>query len=109
MTSFANIVIKSLPENELKVSYPQFETRQQIANILQISDNDSWEIVDSVPTEFLYMVHYTENADLEIYGKFRGTIVDVKAGVVIRKGIGYTPTVTSDELILKKSIELLKK
>ena len=100
MTSFANIVIKSLPEAELKAYHPQFEIRQLIANILSIPSNNSWEIVDSVPTENLYMIHYTEHADITIYGKYRGTIVDTKVGRIIRKGIGYTPTATVDELIL---------
>src|SRR6185312_8048761 len=98
MSTFANIVIKSLPESELKALHPQFETRQIISQVLQITNNDSWEIVDSIEEKSLYMVHYTDVADLSIYGQFRGTIVDTKANAVIRKGIGYTPTITTDQL-----------
>jgi hypothetical protein len=102
MTSFANIVAKSLPVGEIKVNNSGLDIKQKVANILGISNNDQWEIVDSIPDEGLYMIHYSETSNLELYGNLRGTIVDVKVGIIIRKGIGYTPTVTLDELKLKE-------
>jgi len=104
MSSFANIVMKSLPQTEVKSSNPNFDIKQRLANILKISNNDAWEIVDSIPDQNLYMVHYSDTADLDIYGYLRGTIIDIKAGIIIRKGIGYTPTVTTDQLTLKGEI-----
>lgn len=99
MTSFANVVAKSL--GSVKSNSPVFDLKQKIANILGVTNNDQWEIVDKIAEESLYMVHYSENANLDLYGYLRGTIVDIKAEVIIRKGIGYTPTVTTNQLIPK--------
>ncbi len=107
MTSFANIVIRSLQPAEIN-SNPQLHIKQRIANILRIIDNDFWDIVDSIPDQNLYMVHYSDIANLDLYGFLRGTIIDVKAGIVVRRGIGYTPTITTDRLVLNDDILEMK-
>ena len=106
--TYANIVIKTLPTQESKVDEIAEDVKSQIAKILQIPNNDQWELCDSIPEESLYMIHYTDIANPEIYGKYRGTIVDTKAGIVIRKGLGYTSTVTLDQLPINDQKQYLE-
>jgi hypothetical protein len=110
--SYSEALLSSLPNSIVKpISsiYKQSDIRDTISNILNIPNDKNWKIQDSIPDKNLYLIHYTENADLNIYGKLRGLIVDTLAKVIVCRGRGNTPIVTSDHLELndKKQLELI--
>ena len=74
----------------------------RIAWILGIDATDDWYISDD-SNGYLYMVHYTTNANLDKYGMLRGVVVDIEEGVVVCPSIGYTPTAITDELAVGHS------
>ena len=70
--------------------------RDTIADILNIPNTDSWQIVDSQPP--LYMINYTPDANMLTYGSIRGLIVDIQGRTIISRTAGYTPTVTTSSV-----------
>ena len=74
------------------------DVRTTVSEILKISDDDSWNIVDTDGD--LVMIHYDhDSADLSIYGRLRGVVVDIKRHVQVADSYGYTPTSVNDSLI----------
>jgi hypothetical protein len=67
---------------------------ERIMKILNLNTNIGWKIIDSV--ENLYLIHYNDDADMNLLGHLRGVLVDVVAGLVIASSYGYTPTVKCD-------------
>jgi hypothetical protein len=72
--------------------------KSQIARILNIEESSAWEIVDSIPAENLYLVHYKQDANMSQFGSIRGVVVDVAARVVVCRSFGYTPSITTEFL-----------
>jgi hypothetical protein len=64
------------------------EVKAQIALIVQLENTDDWEIVDKLGA--LYVIHYTEDADIRKLWWVRGLIVDLESGTVIGDSFGYT-------------------
>ncbi len=79
------------------------DSRAKIARILDIvDDEDNWEITEEIG--HLAMIHYTKNANMDIYGHLRGILVDMEAETIIADSFGYTPVVEQNELINKNGI-----
>ncbi|HXS59470.1 MAG TPA: hypothetical protein VN703_01495, partial [Candidatus Sulfopaludibacter sp.] len=104
-----------MSQNQIRrTSYAQPETEEQkltrsklkdvIASILEIPNTDSWDIFDSIPEKDLYLVHYTDKADLNIYGQIRGVVVDIENKHVVCRSYSYSPTAVSDNLEVKNNI-----
>lgn len=72
--------------------------KSEIANILGINVSQAWEIKDSDPNNNLYLVHYTQQANMDEYGELRGIVVDTAAKTVVCRSFGHTPTAVLDEL-----------
>jgi hypothetical protein len=73
--------------------------KAEISKILNIPNNDNWEIYDSIPTQNLYLIHYTNNADLNVYGFYRGIIIDLKTRKIVCKSRTGLITITTDKII----------
>lgn len=74
------------------------DVKQTIANILAIENSDSWEITSSIPEKNLYLIHYTQDADMKKFGDLRGVVVDIEARTVVCRSFGFTPTAEVDKL-----------
>lgn len=74
------------------------EDKQLIASILGIPNTNDWEIRDRKGV--LRLVHYTDKADLSLFGNIRGIVVDLDAKTAVCRSFGYTPVVTADELVV---------
>lgn len=72
--------------------------REEIASILDISDTESWEILDSDVAAGLYLIHYAPNASMVRYGSLRGVVVDVPNRMVVARSFGYTPLIKASQL-----------
>ena len=75
--------------------------RADISRILGIENSAAWEIVSSDPDHNLYMVHHKLEANLSDYGQIRGIVVDTRAGCIVCRSYGYSPTVVSNQLTLR--------
>lgn len=73
--------------------------RARLAEILNVEDSPAWEVVDSLPDQDLYMVHYRPDADMKRFGHLRGVVVDAAAGTIVCRSFGFTRTVVSDFLL----------
>ena len=79
------------------------ETKAKIAKIIGINSDpgtEAWDIKDSIPEEHLYLIHYNEDANLNKYGDLRGIVVDTKAGTIVCRSFGFTPSVTASSLVI---------
>ncbi len=72
--------------------------RSQIASILGIEDNKSWQIVDTKTESHLYLIHYTTDASMVDYGNLRGIVVDIKNKTVVARSYGFTPYVRAESI-----------
>ncbi len=72
--------------------------KQKVADLLNIPNNDNWDLVDMLPEKHLYLAHYSYSSDKEKYGHIRGLLVDTQLGLVICKSYRYIPTVYMDEI-----------
>ncbi len=97
-TGETNIISQN---SDISVIEPVDQTENNrliVAKVLNIPNDQSWEIVNSDGD--LVMIHYVhDHADLSIYGKLRGVVVDVKRRVQVADSYGYTPTAVYDALI----------
>lgn len=75
------------------------EVTKQIAEILGIEVNNQWKIVDF--QDGLAMVHYNDGANMDLYGKLRGVLIDLETSKVIADSFGYTPIAVQSELEVK--------
>lgn len=82
------------------------DVKEEVAQILEIENNDYWEIVSSNPKKGLYLVHYRNNADKNKYGRLRGTVVDILAKTIVCSSFGFTPIINQEELSLTLSGDL---
>lgn len=69
---------------------------EKIMTILNLTSKDGWSIVDSVGN--LHLVHYNDDADMNLVGHLRGVLVDVEEMRVLVSSYGYTPSVKIDYL-----------
>lgn len=72
--------------------------REQIATILEISNNESWQIIDTDTAAGLYLVHYTPDASMVRYGSLRGVVVDVPNKTIVARSYGFTPVITTSSM-----------
>lgn len=72
--------------------------REIIAEILDLPNNNSWQIVDAKPEVGLYLIHSTPEASMVRYGSLQGVVVDVPNRTIIARGYGFTPTVVATNL-----------
>lgn len=79
-----------------EIAYKGDELTRRVADILGLPDTNGWSVIDTC--EHLAMVHYTEDADMNIYGKLRGILVDTEVGVIIADSFGYTPAAVSSKI-----------
>ncbi len=80
------------------------DIKSKIAKILNVTECDDWVILDHKHP--LYLVHYSENANLTNYGYLRGTVVDIENNTVVATSFGYTPTVVLDKVDFDKNGDL---
>lgn len=74
----------------LEQKYTGFQLRDRICEILKCPQ-DGWTIVDQVDN--LCLIHYNDDANMDLVGHLRGTLVDIDAGVKVAESSGYTPNV----------------
>ena len=87
-----------LSENASDVppSSQQNEIVKLVAKIINFPISNDWSIVDQ--NEHLVLVHYSDTADMNMYGILRGVLVDTEVGAVIADSFGYTPTTIASSL-----------
>ena len=78
--------------------------KEEISKILNIQNTNSWNIIDSIPSEDLYLVHYNDRANMEIYGGLRGVIVDIKEKKIVCRSNGNTISITCDNIVEDKDV-----
>lgn len=110
--SYSEILIRSLPNGPSKDSAVTIEKKQDIriliSEILKIpNDPRNWVVQDEIPEQNLYLIHYSQTADLNVYGNLRGLIVDTELKSIVCRGRCYTPIVTSDHLVLNQQNQLV--
>lgn len=94
-----------IENEEQKMS--RMKVKELISSILEIPNTESWDIFDSIPDKDLYLVHYTDKADTNIYGHIRGTVVDIENKYIVCKSYAYAPIAVADELkIVNKVLTL---
>lgn len=76
------------------------DLKNKIATILNIPNNNSWQIVDAHPEQGLYLIHYTSDASMIRYGSIRGIVVDVPHQVIVARSYGFTPLALSSSLTI---------
>jgi len=79
--------------------YQGDELTQKVAEILKVDTNSGWSVVDTF--ENLAMVHYNEDANMNLVGHLRGVLVDLEKELIITDSFGYTPTIVSDKIEFK--------
>lgn len=79
----------------LEQKYTGFALRDRICDIL-LCPQEGWNVVDQV--ENLCLIHYNDDADMDLVGHLRGTLVDIEAGVKVAESSGYTPNVKVAQL-----------
>ena len=95
-------VNKNVRGMDLHVLLEEDYVKKAIGEILNIPVTSDWNIVSSIPSQSLYMVHYSENADMTKFGHLRGVVLDVHAKCVVCASYGYAPTITTDHLQITK-------
>lgn len=88
-------------ETEIHVYVPKYvgvQLTHRIMEILGLNTAKGWYIIDQV--ESLCLLHYEDDADMNVVGHLRGTLVDVDAGVKVAESFGYTPNVKVIEHIM---------
>ena len=63
-----------------------------------------WRIQDKNTEENLYLVHHTEDADMNVYDFMRGVIIDLKLRAVVSRGRLASPIVTTNELKITEGV-----
>lgn len=91
--------------------------KQEVSEILNITINNSWKIVDSDEEDDLQIVHYVDSSSSgkpsELYSNLRGTVVSTKYKTKVADSYGYTPVCitdrfgTSNKEITSGKIELM--
>lgn len=82
----------------LDLSYKGDDVTKKVAEILNLSVNSSWSVVDHNSEENLALVHYTDGADMDLYGHLRGTLIDLETKKIIADSYGYTPVAVLKQL-----------
>jgi len=80
--------------------------RELVAEILGISNNDSWGITDTIGDD-LVMIRYQRDADKTLYGKLNGIVIDLKAKVPVCRDYGHAPVVVSDQITVNDANEIV--
>jgi len=69
------------------------DVRAIVAKILEIPDDPlSWELTLSDPEAGLAIVNYTNSANMDIYGKIRGIVIDINTQKIVCQSYEYTST-----------------
>jgi len=103
MEATSSIQVENIAANETPVipfvfdnSYKGDELSQRVANILGLTDVHGWYVCDTDGD--LAMVHYADDADMNMYGHLRGLLIDMEVGAIIADSFGYTPTAVASEI-----------
>lgn len=88
------------------IHHPHMATKQDIATILDVEVCPGWDIIDSLPEENLYLVHYNEGYGNR-FGHLRGTVVDTSARVIVCQSFGYTKTATTNKIIEEENGDII--
>lgn len=75
-----------------------------ISNLLNIDNNNSWDIIDSNGS--LSLIHYNDDSNLLKYGHLRGMVIDTDKKKIVCKSYEYTPTAVLDELTIHSDNKL---
>jgi hypothetical protein len=87
---------KDIKEKLFCEKYQGDELTQKVAEILKVDIKSGWSVVDTF--ENLAMVHYNEDANMNLVGHLRGVLVDLEKELIITDSFGYTPTIVSDKI-----------
>ena len=68
-----------------------------LSPMLGLKEDDPFEIVSETDSG-LTMVHYRQDADLEIFGNLRGVVVDTDVAKVVSYSYPHTPKVICSQL-----------
>lgn len=93
-------------------TYSDMLRKEEIAPMLNLDPLGAWEIVSETETG-LVMIHYRQDADLDVYGALRGVVVDTKVGKVVSCSYPHAPkivtsslSITNDKVFLSEKIAL---
>jgi len=81
---------------DASTTYSDYILKQEIAPILGLEINESWEIVSEY--ESLVMVHYSETADMFQYGALRGVVLDRATKKIVSYSYPHATKLVSDRL-----------
>lgn len=73
------------------------KTKALVAPMLKLNNDDPFEIV-SENDSGLVMVHYRNDADLEIFKNLRGVVVDTQTGAVVSTSFPHAPRVVTPSI-----------
>jgi hypothetical protein len=93
--SFVSSEAKSAAKSKFD-NYANLDLHSKLAFVIKLPNDGNWEILDQIPEVGLYLLHHTKDADPRIYGRIRGIIIDINAGLIVCKGRSYTPICTSN-------------
>ena len=79
-------------------SKKKYNIRDIISEVLIIENNEHWNICDSIPSEGLYLVHYTNSANLSKYGWIKGIVIDIFNKVIVCSSFGHVKTIVSNKI-----------
>ena len=69
------------------------DIKNTIAEIVGIKVSDDWNIYSEIPSKGLYLISYTDSANMTESGHIRGIVVDIVDRKIVCSGYEYTPTV----------------
>jgi len=77
--------------------------REIVAEVLNLKVDKNWEIVSEDSDSSLYMVHYTNDADLDYFGNLRGVVVDIQNKNIVSHSYPNTPKCIRSSLSLDEN------
>lgn len=74
------------------------DIKSQIAEIAEIDVSNAWHITDSDEDNGLYMINAKKDADMRLWGRIRGVVVDVKNRTIVARAPEHVSTATADQI-----------
>ena len=87
-------------------SYKGDELNRRVAEILNLPNTQGWSITDV--EDNLALVHYNDDADMDLYSHLRGILVDTEKGAIVATSFGHTPIAVTPQLSENNGIISIK-
>ena len=91
-------------EPKVKIHLDGPALTNKIMKILKLDTSEGWSVVDSVG--HLHLVHYREEADMNLVGHLKGILVDVEHELILTSSYGDTPMVKLYQIKADNTITL---